>query len=152
MVDFSPKVLVFTTDTVSDPGVESISKLRAGGFDAVFVSVGAATPKRIGIEGEDHEGVVSGLHMLEAVNRGDMVDVRGRIVVVLGGGNAAMDSARMAVRLGAKEVHIAYGRTVADMPASRNEVRDSLAERIGIHEMRSPVRFAIRDGSLAGVK
>jgi len=132
--------------------IESVAKLRADGFGAVFVSVGASTPKMLGIEGESHESVFNAMDMLNAVNRGDTIDVSGKIIAVLGGGNAAMDAARTAVRLGAKEVHVVYRRTVADMPASRDEVRDAIAEKVIFHEMRSPVRCVIDGGRLTGIE
>jgi len=132
--------------------IDSIKKLLADNFDAVFLSVGAATPRRLGIEGEEHETVVSAIAMLEAVNRGTTMNLVGKIVAVLGGGNAAMDAARSAKRLGAREVRVIYRRMISDMPASRDEVRDAQAEGINIHEMRAPVRFVIKEGRLVGVE
>jgi heterodisulfide reductase subunit A-like polyferredoxin len=118
----------------------------------VFIATGAGSPRSLGIEGEDHESVMSAIAFLEAVNRGDSMNLEGRTVAVLGGGNAAIDAARTAARLGAKSVNVVYRRNIADMPALKNEVRDALAEGIIIHEMRAPARFVIRRGRLAGME
>jgi heterodisulfide reductase subunit A-like polyferredoxin len=132
--------------------VDSIAKLRANGFDAVFVSVGAAAPRKLGVPGEELEGVSTAIDFLAAVKRGEEVDLGGRVAVVVGGGNAAIDAARTALRRGAAEVRIAYRRSLADMPASSEEVRDALAEKIIIHEMRTPTRIIGKEGRVTGLE
>ena len=132
--------------------VESVRKLRADGYDAVYVAVGAAVSKRLGIEGDDHRGVVGGIEFLLAVNLGGSLDIAGKNVAVIGGGNVAIDVARTARRLGAASVAIIYRRTKEEMPASREEIRDALAEGIALHTGFAPKRVVVSDGRVAGVE
>ena len=132
--------------------VESVRKLRADGYDAVYVAVGAAISKRLGIEGDDDRGVVGGLEFLLAVNLGGSLDIAGKHVAVIGGGNVAIDVARTARRLGAASVAIIYRRTKEEMPAAREEIRDALAEGIALHTGLAPKRVIVSDGRVAGVE
>jgi len=132
--------------------VDSLSKLRADGFDAIYLSVGAPLPKKLGVPGEDLDGVIPALDFLAAVKRGETMDLAGKTALVIGGGNAAIDAARTAVRLGARDVRIVYRRAVADMPASLEEVEDALRENVRIDAMRMPVRVLGRDGRVAGLQ
>jgi formate dehydrogenase beta subunit len=110
---------------------ESLDKLFQQGYDAVFVSVGAHHDTSLGISGQDLPGVMECLSFLRDVSLGENVSV-GNSVVVVGGGNAAMDASRTALRLGAKEVSVLYRRTRADMPAYRDNVEQVLREGIKI--------------------
>ena len=109
--------------------------------DALFVAIGAHTDKKIGIEGEDAQGVISAVEMLRAIGDDEMPDFTGLDVVVVGGGNVAMDVARSAVRLGAKSVTIAYRRRKKDMTALPEEVEGAIADGCEILEMNAPVRI-----------
>jgi heterodisulfide reductase subunit A-like polyferredoxin len=132
--------------------VESAGALLDKGFDGVFLSVGAAVPKALGVPGETLDGVVSAIDFLAAVNRGEKIDLAGKTALVVGGGNAAIDAARTARRLGASDVRIVYRRARADMPASAQEVEDALHEGIELVEMRTPTRAIERDGRVAGLE
>jgi formate dehydrogenase beta subunit len=110
---------------------DSLDALFQQGYDAVFVSVGAHRDTSLGISGQDLPGVIKCLSFLREVNLGEKVSVGNRVAVV-GGGNAAMDAARTAFRLGAKEVSILYRRTRADMPAYQDNVEHVLREGITI--------------------
>ncbi len=132
--------------------MESLSKLRGSGYDAVFVSVGAPIPIRLDIEGEDAAGITSGIAMLAEASLGVKIDLTGKRVVVIGGGNAAIDVARTARRLGAASVGIVYRRAMNEMPASREEIDDALAEGVTIHERMSPRRFVLEGDRVAGVE
>ncbi len=110
-------------------------------YDALFVAIGAHTDRKIGIEGEDAAGVVSAVEMLRAIGDEKMPDYRGLDVVVVGGGNVAMDVARSAVRLGAKSVKIAYRRRKIDMTALPEEVEGAIADGCEILELNAPVRI-----------
>ncbi|MFC1982442.1 FAD-dependent oxidoreductase [Chloroflexota bacterium] len=127
--------------------VESIDWLFEQGYDAVFLAVGAHSGMKLGVEGEDSPGVFDGATFLRQVNLGEKVDV-GDKVAVIGGGNVAIDSARGALRLGAKEVSIVYRRTRAEMPASPEEVEAALEEDIEIAFLAAPVKISQRDGRL----
>ncbi len=110
-------------------------------FDAVYISIGAHTDKKVGIEGEGSRGVVSAVEMLRAIGDGTMPDFTGKNVVVIGGGNVAMDCCRSAVRLGAKTVSVAYRRRQQDMTALAEEVEGALAEGVEMLTLMAPVRI-----------
>ena len=132
--------------------VESIDWLRDQGFEAVFVSVGATRAKKLGIEGESLKGVTTGLELLRTVNTGKHVDLKGRNVIVVGGGNVAMDVARTAARLGASNVRVMCLEKRNEMPATDEEIEEALAEGIVIHDGIGPVRFREDSGSVSGIE
>ena len=109
--------------------------------DAVFVSIGAHTDKKIGIEGEDAEGVTSAVDMLRVIGDDELPDYSGLDIVVVGGGNVAMDVARSAVRLGAKSVKVIYRRRKQDMTALAEEVEGAIADTVEIVDLHAPVRI-----------
>jgi len=127
--------------------VDSIDSLLSDGYSAVFVAVGAHQGINIGVEGEDSPHVIECINFLRDVNLGKKVKV-GDKVAVIGGGNAAIDSARTALRLGAKEVTIVYRRTRAEMPASPEEIEEALAEGIQIYYLAAPSRIVSQNGSV----
>ena len=112
--------------------------------DTVYISTGTQFSNLINIPGEDLKGVYHGLDFLRDVNLGHDVKV-GSSVVVIGGGNTAIDAARTAVRLGASEVTVLYRRLVKDMPADYREIRDAIEEGVRIIPLVAPVRFAGKD-------
>jgi 2-oxoacid:acceptor oxidoreductase delta subunit (pyruvate/2-ketoisovalerate family) len=114
-------------------------------FDAAFLAIGAHHCRALGIEGENLAGVRSGLDFLREVNRGGRPAL-GRRVVVVGGGNTAMDCARTAIRLGSRAL-VLYRRTRDDMPANSDEVEEALREGVEFEFLAAPV--AIR-GALGG--
>lgn len=107
-------------------------------FDAVYIAIGAHTDKKVGIEGEDSEGVISAVALLRAIGEEQMPDFTGKNVVVIGGGNVAMDCTRSAVRLGAKKVVIAYRRRQDDMTALPEEIEGAIAEGAELYELKAP--------------
>lgn len=125
------------TSVGQDITLEEIRKAN----DAVFVSIGAHTDKKIGIDGEDAEGVTSAVEMLRAIGDDEMPDYNGLDVVVVGGGNVAMDVARSAVRLGAKSVKVIYRRRKQDMTALAEEIEGAIADRVEIVDLHAPVRI-----------
>ncbi|HSQ36353.1 MAG TPA: putative selenate reductase subunit YgfK [Acidimicrobiia bacterium] len=127
----------------------SLSGLRARGFGTFLVAVGAQVAKRLGIPGEDAEGVLDGIALLRSVREGRPRSI-GRRVAVVGAGDTAMDCARTSRRLGA-EVAIVYRRTIDQMPADREEVRAMLEEGVAVQELTLPVRLLVEDGHLAGL-
>jgi len=110
------------------------------GFKAVFVSVGAHRTRKLRVEGEDLKGVFDALDFLGRVNCGEKANM-GEHVAVIGGGNVAIDSARTAVRLGAKEVSIFYRRSRDEMPANPYEVKEAENEGIKIQFLITPKRI-----------
>lgn len=118
-------------------------------FSAVFVGTGAHVGREIGIDGDDARGVVQGLEFLMRVNGGEDVSV-GKRVVVVGGGNTAIDCARTALRLGAHAT-VAYRRTREEMPAIAQEVDDAIAEGVELMFLVAPERFDVVDGEVRGI-
>jgi len=120
------------------------------GYDAVFVAAGAHRSRKLNIPGEEQEGVLYAARFLRRVNLGEEVGIRGRVLVI-GGGSAAIDSARTAFRLGADEVVICYRRTMSEMPASHEEVQQAIEEGVKFEFLISPVEIVV-DGKVRGVK
>lgn len=117
--------------------MEKLSK----SYDAVYVAIGADEGKKLDIEGADSRGVASAVELLGSIGDGDYPDFTGKRVVVIGGGNVAMDCARTSVRAGAAEVSIVYRRRVEDMTALDEEIESAIAEGVEMIALESPVRI-----------
>lgn len=136
--------------TIENVGVKILLNTEVGkdiNFDelrkkhnAIYVATGTQFSKKINVEGEDLENIYHGLDFLKEVNFKRLNKLEG-IVAIIGGGNTAIDAARCAVRLGAKEVMIIYRRTIEDMPADKREIRDGIEEGIKIIELTAPIKF-----------
>lgn len=109
-------------------------------FDAVFISIGTHKSKRLGIPGENLDGVHPALNFLKESKRGQRASVRPKVVVI-GGGDVAMDSARTALRLGAEEVTVLYRRSRKEMPAADDEIREAMDESVKFQFLVAPKRF-----------
>lgn len=129
----------------------TIDSLWQQGYKAVFVATGAHKSLKLGIPGEDMEGVYHGTTFLKDINLGKSVKL-GEKVVIIGGGNVAVDTARTALRLGSKEVFIVYRRSLEEMPAYREEVEAVEAEGVKIRYLVAPVRVISKSGKLTGVE
>lgn len=114
-------------------------------YDAVLVSIGASTAKRLGLENERAEGVLSAVHFLRDVGHGNTPDLTGQEVAIIGGGNVAMDAVRTAVRLNAKKVSIVYRRRVADMTALPDEIEGAIAEGVEVQVLKAPSKIELDD-------
>ncbi len=121
-------------------GQVSMNELREQ-YDAIYISIGAHTDKKVGLEGEDARGVISAVEMLGTLADGGKLDLAGKKVAVIGGGNVAMDVTRSAIRLGAEEVRVVYRRRQVDMTALAEEVRSAIAEGAQIMELHAPSRI-----------
>ncbi len=143
-------VLKKEIDSIIQSGINVIYNTKVGEhitfaelkakYGAIYIATGTQLSRKIGIEGEEKEGIYHGLDFLKDINLNKKVSVKG-VVAVIGGGNTALDAARSALRLGAEKVHILYRRTREEMPADRREVQDALDEGIILHELVAPVRF-----------
>ncbi len=120
------------------------------GRDAVFLAIGAHAHVGLKIEGESCQGIMPGTGFLKKVNLG-LPAALGRRVAVIGGGNTAMDCARVALRLGSRPV-VVYRRTREEMPAIEAEVQEALEEGIEFEWLTSPVRALVDDGRVAGLQ
>ena len=149
---FPRKKLDEEIDSILSTGIEVKKNISVGKdisfdditkeYDATYISIGAHADKKIGIEGEDAKsGITSAVEMLRAIGDGDMPDYTGKKVIVIGGGNVAMDVARSSIRLGASKVSIVYRRRKADMTALEEEVEGAEAEGCDVLELMSPVRI-----------
>ncbi len=117
-------------------------------FDCTYIAIGAHQDKKTGIEGEDSKNVMSAVEMLRSIGDDIMPDFSGKNVVVIGGGNVAMDVTRTSVRLGAKKVTCVYRRRIADMTALEEEIYGAMAEGAEILELHAPARIeADADGN-----
>ncbi len=121
-------------------------------FDAVYVAIGAHGDRKLGVPGEDAPGVVPAVEMLRNIGLGKPVDLSGKSLVVVGGGNVAMDAARSAMRLGAKKVVVAYRRRTEDMTAQRQEIEGAQAEGVEVAQLLAPLKVeAGPDGKVAAL-
>ena len=110
--------------------IESVAALRASGFDAVFVAAGDRGGRKLAVAGEELAGVVDAMEFLHQINEGHPADLAGKNVVVIGGGNVAIDSARSALRLGACSVKLFCLESRAEMPAHHWEIQEAEDEGV----------------------
>ena len=110
-------------------------------YDSLYLSIGAHTDKKTGIEGEDSLGVISAVELLRHIGDDEMPDFSGQNVVVIGGGNVAMDVTRSAIRLGAEKVTCVYRRRQEDMTAQMEEVEGAVAEGAEVLTLQAPLRI-----------
>ncbi len=131
---------------------EELARLRED-YDSVYLAIGAHTDKKLGLPNEDAPGVESAVKMLRAIGDEEMPDLTCQRIVVVGGGNVAMDVARSAVRLGADKVTIVYRRRICDMTAQDAEIAGAQAEGCEILELTAPVAVEVGpDGRACGLR
>ena len=138
----------------------SVEELKQEGFEAIFIGSGAGLPRFMGIPGENLKGVYSAnefltrINLMKAYREGSITPIQhARRVVVVGGGNVAMDAARSALRLGAEEVSIVYRRSLEELPARREEVEHAMEEGIQFRLLNNPERIlSDENGFVRGVE
>jgi len=131
---------------------KTLQGLRDEGFEAVFLGVGAHDSRKLGIEGEEGtKGVLHGVDYLRRVLTGEDLDI-GRNVVVVGGGNVAIDVARTALRKGSDKVFILYRRTKEEMPASKAEIHHLEEEGVRIEMLAAPIKIHAENGRMSAVE
>jgi NADH-quinone oxidoreductase subunit F len=131
--------------------INDVESLLKDGYQAVFIATGAHKGDKMGIPGEDLNGVFDAIDFLREVNLGRHIEV-GQKVAVVGGGNSAVDAARVALRKGAEEVHILYRRERRDMPAIAEEIEAAEEEGIHIHCLTAPAKVVGPGDKVAGVE
>ena len=152
--------VAFETDVLVGSGTTLEELMEEEGFDAVFIGTGAGLPRFPGIEGEELIGVYSANEFLTRVNlmkahesdsETPVYDLEARPVVVIGGGNTAVDGARTALRLGAHPVKMLYRRSAEEMPAREEEIEHAIEDGVEIRYLVAPTSFAGGDGWLKSV-
>lgn len=116
-------------------------------YDAVLITIGASTDKKLGLEGENADGILSAVQFLRNVGKKEIMDLTGKEVAVIGGGNVSMDAVRTAKRLGAKKVSIVYRRRVDDMTALRGEIDGAVAEGIELQTLKAPAAIDVDENN-----
>ncbi len=129
----------------------TLKSLKDDGYEMVYLAVGAPQGVDLRIAGGDAEGVTEAMSFLREYNIRGSVPV-GDKVAVIGGGNAAIDAARTALRLGAEEVTVIYRRTRGQMPAYAEEIEDAISEGVCLRTLLNPEEFAVENGRIVGVK
>jgi heterodisulfide reductase subunit A-like polyferredoxin len=146
-------VTALGVDILTSTRVEDLEALKAEGYDAVLLATGTPHATSLGVAGEDLIGVSAGLDFLRQVRIGQVPDLAGKRVVVVGGGNVAMDTARTARRLGALEIKVAYRRGREEMPAHVDEVDDAEVEGVAFEFLVAPVSVeADTSGAVSGLR
>jgi NADPH-dependent glutamate synthase beta subunit-like oxidoreductase len=130
----------------------TLESLRKDGYEAIFLAVGTQKSTKLNIPGEDLGGVFAGGEFLKAANSGGAVAHLGKRVAVIGGGNVAMDSARMALRVGADEAFVLYRRGRDEMPAGFEEIEEAEEERIHFEFLTAPVEIVGEGGKVKEVR
>lgn len=146
---------------IAELGVEMKPNFRIGrdatleqlrqSHDAVIVAIGAWSSMSAHVPGEELEGVWGGIHLLREIALGNRPAI-GEKVVIMGGGNTAMDACRSAVRLGAKEVSVVYRRTIDEMPAEKIEIQEAMEEGVTFRFLRNPAEIIGENGKVKAVK
>ncbi|MFA5032903.1 MAG: NADH-ubiquinone oxidoreductase-F iron-sulfur binding region domain-containing protein [bacterium] len=156
------KVFEFDIEAIKSAGVEiqtnvklgkdiTIDGLLAQGYKAIFIATGSHKSIKLRIPGEDAEGVIDSLEFLKSINSGKKIKT-GKRIGVIGGGNSAIDAARVANRLpDTEKVTIIYRRTIAEMPAFKEEIESAIEEGIEIKYLTAPTRVITQKGKLAGI-
>lgn len=130
----------------------TIQELREQGFKGFYIAIGAQAGRTLGIEGEGSEQIISGVAFLRAINLGEETSVKGKVVVI-GGGNVAIDVARTATRLeGVEATSLFCLETRENMPAHEEEVHEALSEQIHLHNEWGPAKIITENGKVTGVQ
>ncbi len=139
-------------EIITNTKVSSIKSLREQGFDAIFLAAGIIGGRKLSIPGEDLCGVYDGMEFLKNFNLDTHMDIKDKTVAVIGGGNAAIDPARVAIRAGAKRVYFQYRRGREEMPAHDWEVEAAAREGVEFQFLRTPIRFIGSNGRLKALE
>ncbi len=158
-------IVGYETEVVKSLGVEiryntqvgkdiTLSQMFEQGYRAIFIGVGAQTNTPMGVEGEDkgYKGFIAGVYYLLEINLGRDPYPEGKRVVVVGGGNVAIDCVRSSFRIGKPDVNLVYRRTKKEMPADHVEIHDAEEEGVKFHYLCNPVRIIEKEGKVVGME
>ncbi|MGC3837035.1 FAD-dependent oxidoreductase [Moritella viscosa] len=129
----------------------SLAELRKQDYNAFYIAIGAQAGRSLGLDGENAEGVITGVEFLRHVNLGESTDVKGNVIVI-GGGNVAIDVARTATRVGAAQVDMFCLESRENMPAHAEEVQEALDEDINVNNSWGPKRIVTENNCVVGVE
>ncbi|QUH29795.1 FAD-dependent oxidoreductase [Vallitalea guaymasensis] len=129
----------------------SLKELRTQGYEAFYLAIGAQAGRKLGLEGEDSEGVITGVDFLRDVNLGNDMKLDGNVVVI-GGGNVAIDVARTATRVGSPKVEMFCLENQKEMPALPEEIEEAVSEDIVINNSWGPKRILQENGRVVGIE
>ena len=129
----------------------TIKELKEQGYEGFYVAIGAQAGRKLGIDGEDAEGVIAGVDFLRDINLGKGSKVKGKVIVI-GGGNVAIDVARAAVREKVSKVDMFCLESREEMPALEEEIQEALEEKIEINNSWGPKRVVVENGKVVGVE
>lgn len=129
----------------------TLDQLREQGFEAFYIAIGAQASRSLGIEGEEAEGIIPGIDFLRDINLGKDLQLKGKVVVI-GGGNVAIDVARTAIRSGSEMVNMYCLETKKQMPALDEEIEEATEEGITINNSWGPKRILSENGRVVGVE
>ncbi len=156
---FPREMLDREIQSILDTGIKAYTGITVGkditfdklqrDFDCLYIAIGAQQDKKTGIPGEDSKNVMSAVALLRAIGDDHMPNFHGKKVVVIGGGNVAMDVTRSAIRLGADKVTCVYRRRIADMTALPDEVTGAMAEGAELMTLAAPVRIEANERGVA---
>jgi heterodisulfide reductase subunit A-like polyferredoxin len=132
--------------------VTDLAMIKTEGFDSVFISVGTHNTFKLDLEGSNLDGVTSCLDFLQNSNIGERKDLTNKKVMIIGGGNTAIDASRTALRLGAKKVTVIYRRSREEMPCFAPEIKEAEEEGVNILILRNPIKFIGENGILTKVQ
>jgi len=121
------------------------------GYSCIFIGVGCHKSRKLNIEGEESQGILDGVEFLKSINLGEKPSL-GNKVIVIGGGNVAIDAARSALRLGTDEVTVLYRRSPQEMPAIKSEVIAAEKEGVKFHYLATPLRVVSSSGKIEGLE
>lgn len=150
-------------ESITDLGVELVTNTKVGedisfddflkkGYKAVFIAIGAHKGLKLKVPGEDEfEGVLDCIDFLRKVNSGERTKP-GRRVIIIGGGNSAIDTSRTALRLGSEEVFIVYRRSKREMPANASEIEEAEKEGMKLRYLAAPERIIGKNGKVVGME
>lgn len=130
---------------------KTIDQLKKEGFDGFYLAIGASQGRKLGIEGEDGEGVILGVDFLKIVALNKQKPLHGKVVVI-GGGNVAIDVARTATRVGAESVNMYSLEKREEMPALEEEIEEAESENVIINNGYGPKRIIVKDGKVVGIE
>jgi heterodisulfide reductase subunit A len=145
------RVIQLGVDIQTGTRIDSLEQLWKKGFKAIFLGTGAPISSKLRITGEDAEGVYHALDFLNRVNNDEEVKI-GNNVAIIGGGNAAVDGARVACRLGSDKVTIIYRRSRIEMPAIDEEIDEAINEGTELKILTQPIEVLVSNGYVSGLK